>query len=175
MWPLRHDRSERQTCVGVMFRLNRLRQPVNFTRLGMIAIVPLFFSATSAQAQTKVSPGFSPNPIELQGTGGGGTSVSAIINHSDSPTGECTGFANSQPNHTLVLTQAFDSLSVLVQSADDTALAIRGPGGVWCNDDLDGKNPRISGQWQPGTYQIWVSSYAKDRRPDYVLQIRQDR
>jgi hypothetical protein len=111
----------------------------------------------------------------MRSTAGGAIAVKEIVGKTSTPTGPCTGFANSKPNHVLVLTTFFKSLSVLVDSPEDTALAIQGPGGVWCNDDYVGKNPGIAGQWLPGTYNIWVSSYAKDRQPSYILRITEER
>jgi hypothetical protein len=129
-----------------------------------------------AQAQSlKLSPGFTPQPTTLSGTGGGSTPVSSVIGRTDSPTGDCTGFANTQPNHTIVLTAPFSWLALRVRSADDTALMIQGPGGIWCNDDLDGKNPGIVGEWLPGTYRIWITSYDRGQSPPYTLQLSEAR
>ncbi len=122
-----------------------------------------------------IGPRFSPNPLQVRGNGGGNVAAKDIVGVSETPTGSCTGFANTKPNHTLVLTSFFNSLSLQVESAEDTALAIKGPGGVWCNDDYQGKNPGVSGQWLAGTYQIWVSSYERNRLPAYILRITEGR
>lgn len=158
-----------------------VQRPVNrvfssLTVLTAIAsfVLPVGLLAAPAQAQT-LSPQFAPNPMELRGKGGGDVSVSALVGRTDTPTGECTGFANARPNHTIVLTSQFNGLSLKVQSGEDTALTIKGPGGVWCNDDLDGKNPGLSGQWLPGSYAIWISSYSKNSRPTYILRIQEQR
>lgn len=137
-------------------------------------VVPVGLLAGAAQAQT-LRPQFTPNPMELRGKGGGDVAVSALVGRTDTPTGECTGFANARPNHTIVLTSQFNALSLKVQSSEDTALIIKGPGGVWCNDDLDGKNPGLSGQWLPGSYAVWISSYSKNSRPAYILRIQEQR
>lgn len=122
-----------------------------------------------------IGPRFSPNPIEVRSTGGGATPAKDVVGLAETPTGGCTGFTSTAPNHTLVLTSFFNSLSLQVESSEDTALAIKGPGGVWCNDDYQGKNPGVSGQWLPGTYKVWVTSYAKSRNPAYVLRITEGR
>jgi len=127
-----------------------------------------------AYSQTKtltLSPQFSPNPTIVQGTGGGGTAIQSMIGRSESPIGPCTGYANPTPNHTLTLRAFFSSLRMTVDSAEDTALVIQGPGGTWCNDDTNGKNPEISGQWLPGKYDIWVTTYAKDKTAPYTLKL----
>lgn len=131
--------------------------------------------AQPASETLTLSPRFSPNPVEVRGAGGGSTSAQSVAGRADTPTGECTGFTNTKPNHTLTLTDFFGSLSLQVQSSEDTALVIKGPGGVWCNDDFQGKNPGVSGQWLAGNYSIWVTSYAKDRTPSYLLRISESR
>ncbi|MEX0272618.1 hypothetical protein AB3R30_26260 [Leptolyngbyaceae cyanobacterium UHCC 1019] len=128
------------------------------------------YIAQSQPASVNLSPQFSP--VELRGTTGGATPVNEITGRAATPTGLCTGFANSAPSHTIVLKGFTESLRILVESSEDTALAIRGPGGVWCNDDFVGKNPGVTGQWLAGKYEIWVSSYAKNRTAPYVLRIR---
>jgi hypothetical protein len=50
-------------------------------------------------------------------------------------------------------------------------MIIKGPGGVWCNDDFDGKNPGIVGEWLLGTYQIWIGSYKEKEYLPYTLKI----
>jgi hypothetical protein len=129
----------------------------------------------SALGQTAISPRFSPNPLELRGTGGGNVSLQDIVGQADTATGPCTGYANAKPDHTLVVNAFFNSLSLRVQSSEDTSLAIKGPGGIWCNDDEQGKNPGISGQWLPGTYSIWIGSYNKNGSPKYTLRIQENR
>jgi hypothetical protein len=162
-----------------MSKLNCLRLGANIGLIGAIVSL-LLITQTSTQAQPAnrsltIGPHFSPNPLEVKGTANGSARLKEIVNQSDTPTGQCTGFASTQPNLTLVLTAFFDSLSLLVDSSEDTALAIKGPGGTWCNDDFQGKNPGVSGEWLPGTYKIWVSSYAKDRRPAYTIRITEAR
>ena len=136
--------------------------------MNLIGQVPL---VRSQPTSIKLSPQFSPNPMALKGTGGGSTPVSELIGQSSSPTGPCTGFANATPDHTLMLGGFFKSLSIAIDSPQDTALVIRGPGGIWCNDDFQGKNPGVTGQWLAGKYEIWVSSYSKNRNVPYVLRL----
>jgi hypothetical protein len=87
------------------------------------------------------------------------------------PTGPCKGFMDEVPKHTVKLTSKFDYLKFVVQSPADTTMIIKGPGGTWCNDDFDGKNPGIVGEWLPGTYQIWIGSYEKNEYLPYTLKI----
>jgi hypothetical protein len=50
-------------------------------------------------------------------------------------------------------------------------MIVVGPGGTWCNDDLDGKNPGIVGEWLPGIYNVWIGSYTKGQYLPYKLKI----
>jgi hypothetical protein len=143
---------------------------------GAIALASLFaiVMATPAQAQQAISPGFSPNPMVLRGAGGGTVPATSVAGATTTATGDCTGYVEGNPDQTLVLRNFFNSLSLKVQSSEDTSIVIKGPGGVWCNDDDEDKNPGITGQWLAGAYRIWVGSYAKDRRPTYTLQVREN-
>ena len=152
-------------------------------RAGLFATIAVTtFVGMSAPAQSQpnvdtitIGPRFSPNPIEAKGNGGGSTLTKDAVGQANTPTGECTGYTNTKPNHTIVLTSFFNALSLQVESSEDTALAIKGPGGVWCNDDFQGKNPGVTGEWLAGTYKVWVSSYTKNRAPAYTLQINEQR
>jgi hypothetical protein len=149
--------------------------PVAIATLSFALSLILYSTAQSQPSPIPLNPQFTPNPMELRGTAGGSTAVSKLTGRTDSPTGPCTGFANVAPNHVVVLKSNFNSLSIQAESAEDTALAIKGPGGIWCNDDFQGKNPGVSGQWLPGKYEIWVSTYAKDRTAPYLLRLAGDR
>lgn len=144
--------------------------------LPLVAIAVGLLSNPPAQAQpmfqnVKLSPAFSPNPMEIQGISGGSTPANQVAGRSDTPTGSCVGFVTDQPGHTLVLTAFFNYLNLQVRSPHDTTLVIQGPGGTWCNDDFYGKNPGISGQWLPGTYKVWVGSYEKKQLHPYVIRL----
>jgi hypothetical protein len=114
---------------------------------------------------------FSPDPLVVRGMSGGSVSENQIAGRTETPTGPCTGFVDEAPDHTLILSSKFDYLKLQVQSPQDTTITIKGPGGTWCNDDFDGKNPGIIGEWLPGKYQIWVGSYEKGKYFPYTLQI----
>ncbi|GAB1537943.1 peptidase S1 [Scytonema sp. NUACC21] len=113
----------------------------------------------------------SPDPMTVRGMSGGSVPGKQLIGKGETPTGPCTGFFDEKPDHTLELTNKFDYLKLQVESAEDTTLIISGPGGSWCNDDFEGKNPGILGEWLPGTYNIWIGSYTKDKYLPYTLRI----
>jgi hypothetical protein len=115
---------------------------------------------------------FTPDPLTVRGMSGGSIPGSKIAGKAETqPTGPCQGFMDEAPDHTVKLTSKFDYLKLVVQSPADTTMIVKGPGGTWCNDDFDGKNPGIVGEWLPGTYQIWVGSYAQGKYLPYTLQI----
>ncbi len=118
-----------------------------------------------------IKPQFSPDPLTVRGMSGGSVPARNVAGRSKTPTGPCTGFVDDTPGHRLRLTSAFEYLKLLVQSPQDTTMIVRGPGGTWCNDDFEGKNPGIVGEWLPGDYQVWVGSYEKDQYFPYTLQI----
>jgi hypothetical protein len=118
-----------------------------------------------------LSPGFSPNPTTVHGISGGPQVASEVSRRAETATGACAGYIDRTPDHVMVLTEFFDYLQLHVQSPEDTTLVIRGPGGSWCNDNYEDKNPGIAGQWLSGTYQIWVGSHESDRYDPYIIRI----
>jgi hypothetical protein len=114
---------------------------------------------------------FTPDPFVTRGISGGSFPGSQIAKKSITPTGPCTGFVDEAPSHTLELTSKFAYLKLLVESPSDTTMIITGPGGTWCNDDFDGKNPGIVGEWLKGTYKIWIGSYSQGKYLPYTLKI----
>ncbi|NET33803.1 MAG: hypothetical protein F6K19_17570 [Cyanothece sp. SIO1E1] len=126
--------------------------------------IPIFENIT-------LSPGFAPDPITIRGVSGGSAPVATLVNTFATPTGMCEGFIGQEPDHTLVLTDFFNFLSLEIQSPKDTTMIIQGPGGTWCNDDYGGKDPRIAGSWLSGTYDIWVGSYHNGEFYPYKIKI----
>jgi len=118
-----------------------------------------------------IGPKFAPDPFTVRGMSGGSLPGKQVAKRAETPTGPCTGFVDEAPGHTLVLTSKFDYLKLLVQSPADTTLIISGPGGTWCNDEFEGQNPGMVGEWLPGTYRIWVGSYQQGKYLPYTLQI----
>ena len=125
---------------------------------------PIFNSVT-------VSPKFRPDPEGVRGISGGTEAANEIAGRLETPNGPCVGYMEKNPSHRLVLTSPFNYLRVQVVSPGDTTIVISGPGGTWCNDDYQGKNAGVAGQWLPGTYNIWVGSLKKDKYSRYTLCI----
>jgi hypothetical protein len=114
---------------------------------------------------------FAPDPITVRGMSGGEIPGKQITNAPDTPTGACAGYYDEKPDHTIELKNRFEYLRLRVESPADTTLIVKGPGGTWCNDDLDGKNPGIVGEWLPGTYNVWIGSYKQNSYIPYTLKI----
>lgn len=114
---------------------------------------------------------FGPDPLVVSGMSGGKVPANKLAQRTETPTGPCKGFFDREPDHTLQLTSKFDYLKLQVQSPKDTTLIIEGPGGSWCNDDLEDKNPGITGQWLPGEYKVWIGSYDENDYLPYRLKI----
>lgn len=126
--------------------------------------------ASNAHALS-LNRGFTPNPTILRGDGGGDYPAADVVGVSSTPTGPCLGYIDRAPHERLTLEARFDNLELRVNSNLDTTLIVAGPGGVWCNDDSDGHNPAIAGEWLPGDYRIWIGAYRADETPTYRLFI----
>ncbi|NEP78004.1 MAG: hypothetical protein F6K17_11445 [Okeania sp. SIO3C4] len=114
------------------------------------------------------------NRMIIRGLSGGPVSAKETTGRNDTVTGPCVGFIDREPDHRLILNGFFESLKLEVKSSEDTTLVIRGPGGSWCNDDFEGKNPGIMGQWFSGTYEVWVGSYQRNKYYPYVIKITKE-
>lgn len=137
-------------------------------------------SCTPARAQpapsptsenVTIAPKFSPDPLTVRGISGGSASGENVAGQAETANGPCVGFVDEKPDHTLVIEDFFNYLSLQVQSPEDTTIIVRGPGGTWCNDDSEGKNPGIAGEWLAGTYRVWVGSYDQTKNNPYILRI----
>lgn len=160
-----------------------MRQPTlnREFRLSLTIFTLLVTSAVHAGAYGQQAPpifgditighNFSPDPFAVRGMSGGSLPGKEVAKRAETVTGRCTGFVDQAPGHTLVLTTKFDYLKLQVQSPADTTLIITGPGGTWCNDEFEGQNPGMVGEWLPGTYRIWVGSYEPGEYLPYTLQI----
>ena len=121
-----------------------------------------------------IAPNFAPKAIELRVISGGGVETQKTSGRKVTETGECIGFIDAAPDHKITLTKAFQYLKLQVKSSGDTVLLLRGPGGIWCSDDVSDRNPEISGDWQEGTYEVWVGSYEKNASFPYLLKVTEN-
>ncbi|MBD2326666.1 hypothetical protein [Alkalinema sp. FACHB-956] len=149
------------------------------------AIVPLGLGLSSliafsnpAQAQAMfedatLNPGF--KATELRGLSGGNTPLKSIAGRSETATGSCLGYTDSDPDHTLKLNTPFSYLRLQVNSNVDTTIVVRGTGGTWCNDDFNDRNAGIEGEWQPGDYRVWIGNHSRNQTAPYTLKVTTQR
>jgi hypothetical protein len=134
--------------------------------------VSLGIAAAPARADVvTLNPGFGQTSIS--GTAGGGTSLREIAGKGETDTGSCSGFGKGQPDQILRLNAGFSDLTVVVKSNSDTTIVVKGPGGTWCNDDFQGKNPGLDGQWKAGEYKIWIGTQGRNQGVNYTLNVSQ--
>ncbi|MGF1512293.1 MAG: hypothetical protein ACFB5Z_01155 [Elainellaceae cyanobacterium] len=142
--------------------LNPLPDPITPPTSVTPTAAPLFENVTLAPSAPDVT---------VRGISGGSQLATAISGRQETDTGACVGYVDGDADHRLVLTDFFEFLSLRVESPEDTTLVVRGPGGSWCSDDLNGRNPGILGAWSPGAYEIWVGSYQPGDYYPYVIRI----
>ncbi len=141
--------------------------------MGLAGVMPALAQPANFEALTlsESSPAAS-----VEGFTNGLSALSSIAGR-DRNGAICTGFADTNPDHILVLQQDFASLTLQVNSGrNDTSLLIQGPndGTVRCGEDTDRRNPdaKIQDQnWSAGTYRIWVGSHHQGQRYDYTLSV----
>ncbi|MEB3357806.1 MAG: hypothetical protein VKK04_13840 [Synechococcales bacterium] len=135
---------------------------------------PLVAQSASNFGTISLSPGSSP--ASVRGYTQGSMPLSAIAPQDQSGT-LCVGFAESEPDHVLVLSEAIATLSLRVDSnGGDTTLLVQGPNArtIQCGDDT-GSNPDASirsQNWQPGEYKVWVGAFDAGVRYDYTLSVQ---
>ena len=125
---------------------------IGVTSIGLETYNPVQAQPASPPIFENVSIGsnFSPNPLIVRGIGGGSVPAEKVAGRAETANGPCVGFVDAQADHTLVLKDFFKYLSLQLQSPEDTTIIVRGPGGSWCNDDSQGKNAGITGEWLAG-------------------------
>lgn len=112
--------------------------------------------------------GFQPDPHVVTGTSGT-TAESAVDASGWDPS--CRGHVTEAPDHIFVAQNDFAALRVLVRGQNgDTTLIIQKPDGSYmCNDDAEGRDPVVVGNFTAGAYKIWVGSYQSGQNIPYSL------
>ena len=58
----------------------------------------------------------------------------------------------------------------MAKSDVDITLVVHRPDGTFlCNDDSEGFNPMVEGNFSPGRYRVWIGSYAQGENGSYRL------
>jgi len=108
-------------------------------------------------------PGFVPDPHVVSGRSGG-------ADRAQSRNPSCRGWIARNPDHLFQATGNFGNLRVIAQSDSDTTLVVQRPDGAYmCNDDSEGRNPIVGGNFPAGTYAVWVGSYREGEVAPYRL------
>lgn len=145
--------------------------------LATLGVAPVLAQSANFDSLT-LSPGFSTADGTAQGYTQGSFSLSSIANR-DRSDNLCVGFADTTPDHILVLEQDFSQLTLQVNSGGgDTTLLVQGPNDstVRCGDDTGRTNTDASIQdssWQAGTYKVWVGAFESGIRYDYTLTVQE--
>lgn len=137
---------------------------------GLLAVLPSL--AQQANFESLTLSGATPT-ASVSGFTNGISALSSIAGRDRNGT-ICAGFADTAPDHIMVLQQDFATLTLQVNSGgNDTSLLIQGPDGtVRCGGDTDRRNPdaRVQDQnWPAGTYSVWVGSHQQGQRYNYAL------
>ncbi|MGD1860641.1 MAG: hypothetical protein ACFB0E_11805 [Leptolyngbyaceae cyanobacterium] len=138
--------------------------------------------AIPALAQTANSDSItlSAYPPAVANVGGSivGSYSLANIASTDQSGNLCTGFADTNPDHILTLESDFPSLTVTVDSGQDTTLLIQGPddNSIRCGQDISRSNVDaqiVGDNWRAGTYRIWVGAHDQSQRFSYSLIVEE--
>ncbi|MBD1912021.1 MULTISPECIES: hypothetical protein [unclassified Leptolyngbya] len=153
------------------------RKPLVVGVLLGIGLIALPAIAQSNFGSVTLQRGFNVAQGTMRGNTGGRNSLPEMVTARDRDGNLCLGYGSSVPDHILVLDQSFDTLSLQVNSGgNDTALVVRGPGGVRCGDDTSRSNPddRLQGtDWAAGSYEVWVGTSDPGARHNYTLTVGQ--
>ena len=129
-------------------------------------------SAPQAAAEAPITPDTTPVTQTLTAGGALGAFDVELGNQA------CTGFVTPAPTFTFDWEGAAEHLALFFEAGADTTLLVRDPEGAYqCDDDLDGAdnlNPYLDLTPIPGSYQVWVGSYAPDVAVDGTLTITGD-
>lgn len=107
------------------------------------------------------------SPATLSGTAGG--PVNGRSMHDG-----CVGFASTQPTAVLRVSEAMASAQIDVQSSSDTTLIVAHPDGTFsCNDDTDGRNPRVTHALAAGEHRVWVGTFSSGSFAPFSLSVRE--
>jgi hypothetical protein len=143
--------------------------PISLVGLTLVSMsFGLFFAfapAISQEVLKPIAPKFTPDPQIYDGRTGGDLPLVAIA--ANKANGQCQGFTQQNPNHTLVLQQDFGFLALKATGNRELSLLVKGPDGIYCRN---GKDAELTGAWMAGKYEIWIGTTENDRQ-DYQLII----
>lgn len=141
----------------------------------VLGLSPALAQSANFDGITLPAPSSSTNSVD--GRTVGSYSLSNIAD-SDINGSLCAGYADTNPDHILTLNSDFSSLTIQVNSGRDTTLLIQGPNDntVRCGQDISRSNldaQIVDGNWETGTYRIWVGAHNQGDRFDYTLTVNE--
>lgn len=119
---------------------------------GLAPMLLVVSPAMSQMVLKPLSPKFTPDPQVYYGTAGGDVPLASIASKAN---GQCQGFTQKAPNHSLKVQKSFGFLALKVSGDQNLSLLVKGPDGNYCRS---GKSAEVSGAWGEGDYSIWVAS-----------------
>lgn len=121
--------------------------------------------ASGRQPTLRLTPGFRPDP-QIQTSWAGGTMPVGVMGNG------CVGAFPLEAQHLVVVPQSLPTVRFVVSSELDTTLAIRGSNGsMYCNDDMDGLNPGVEANLEPGSYEVFVGTYGQGQGGPYRIAV----
>jgi hypothetical protein len=130
------------------------------------ALAMLLTSAGVTRSETlKITPGFEPNPLVVNGTSGG------------TRTTKSCGQVGKTPNHVLQLNSDVDYLRLRLQGSGQPTLLIEESNGKSSCVPADRFSAGViesPGYWQKGTYSIYIGDLAGGQH-NYTLSISRSR
>jgi len=134
-------------------------------------------TASSAKAEDyepfTLEPGFQPNPAIGTGLSGGTHQVDCQpVESSSQETIKTYIDEANAPDHVITITAPIPHMEASVQAEGDVTLYIEGPNGTMCSNDVNGNMPAISGEWQPGTYNVWIGDFVGDGHGTYRYELK---
>ena len=144
------------------------------TSLVSMAVIPAI--AREPKSNLILATGFDRAAAIAIGHTGGAYSLASIVNQ-DKHGNPCMGYGDPKPDHSMVLENDFDRLSLQVDSGGkDTTLVIKGPDNDFrcAFGQKQIRDALVQDQnWKQGHYDIWVGSMQPTRRSPYRLSIQQ--
>ncbi len=135
-------------------------------RTALVAVGTLF-ATTALASDITLSPGFTPDPMNMSITSGGTTQASTWQSN-------CAGWVadRSSPDIKLNWT-ANGTLHISATSSADVTLVVNDANGNWhCNDDQSGTNPGLTiSNASSGLVEVWVGSYESGAYASTNVQI----
>jgi hypothetical protein len=154
------------------------RRPLTATTFalgGLLAIVGIAPAlAQTANFGPLVLSTFPARGESVEGRTAGTYNLSNIARE-DQDGNLCVGYGDVNPDHILTLENDFASLTLTVDSGEDTTLLIQGPDNntIRCGQDISRSDldADISdNNWAAGTYRVWVGTHNQGQRYGYTLR-----